>query len=91
MSKLEERRQKQVGQRKSSRNLIIGVVILAVILVFAITPSKKEDACNCVKFYDKWKSNGAGFGVHSYKLTMGLDRCRRKFDGINNARRICNE
>jgi hypothetical protein len=60
-------------------------------LFFIVTPSEKEEACNCVKNYDKWESNGAGFGIHSSDLKIELDMCRQKFDGINNARRICNE
>ena len=91
MSKLEERRKTQDKQGKTGRNIFIALIIIGAFLIFAIMPSKKEDACNCVKTSNKWESNGAGFGTHTLNLRNELDRCRRKFDGINNARRICNE
>ena len=69
---------------------ILGITLsISFLLLFSC--NDKKDACSCVDTYNKWESNGAGFGQHTSGLKNELSRCREKFDGINNAKKICNE
>ena len=89
---LESRKDETVKNAKSNKKAAFVVLILFAIVVFlVIKPPSKKEACDCVNTYNKWDSAGAGFGIHSSSLKNELDRCRRRFDGINNARRKCNE
>ena len=91
ISKLEERRKEQGKQGKTGRNIIIAIIVIGVIVVFAITPSKKEEACTCVSLWDNYQNKGGMFSTPSCDVQIEIDRCAKRFDGMNNARRICNE
>ncbi|MCH7523595.1 MAG: hypothetical protein IIC74_00955 [Bacteroidetes bacterium] len=91
ISKLEERRKEQGKQGKTGRNIIIAIIVIGVIVVFAITPSKKEEACTCVSLWDNYQNKGGMFSTPSWDVQIEIDRCAKRFDGMNNARRMCNE
>jgi hypothetical protein len=89
-----ESRHKEIKKNIKS-NKKMGIIIILIIAAFfavvSVTNNSKSAACDCVNTYNKWESAGAGFGQHSQSLKNELERCRINFDGINNARKKCNE